>query len=58
MSLKPDSKSTRTQRYLLHPFLFGLYPVLYQLAVNISEISIDQGYRSVAVSLMMVVLLL
>jgi len=58
MSLKPDNDLTKTQRYLLHPFLFGLYPVLYQLAVNISEISIDHGYRPLAVSLFAVVLLL
>ena len=58
MSLKPRSNLTGTQRYLLHPFLFGIYPILYQLVLNISEISIIHVYRPLVVSLFAVVLLL
>jgi len=38
--------------------MFGVYPILYQMAVNISEISINHVYRPLVVSLFVVVLLL
>ena len=58
MRLKSGNNSIKTQQYLLHPFLFGIYPILYQLVLNISEISIKHVYRPLVVSLFAVVLLL
>lgn len=58
MSLKRGSNLAGTQRYLLHPLLFGIYPILYQWVLNISEISTKHVFRPLVVSLFAVVLLL
>lgn len=58
MSLKPGSRFVEVGSYLLHPILFGVYPILYQLAVNIPEISIRSGYRPLLIAVVGVVLML
>ena len=45
-------------RYPFHPFLFGVYPILYQMAINISEVSFSYMYRPLFLSLAGVVVLL
>ncbi|HXD11383.1 MAG TPA: hypothetical protein VN653_15060, partial [Anaerolineales bacterium] len=45
-------------RYPIHPFLFGIYPILYQMAINISEVSFGYIYRPLLVSLTGAVVLL
>src|SRR4026207_174337 len=45
-------------RYPLHPFLFGVYPILYQMAINISEVSFSYMYRPLLLSSAAVVVFL
>ena len=53
---KPMSNNTsRLLRYPIHPFLFGVYPILYQMAINISEVSFSYMYRPSLLSLAAVV---
>jgi hypothetical protein len=54
--MRLSSQARDIQRHLLHPLIFAAYPILYQLAVNISEISIRHGYRSLIVSLIVTVI--
>lgn len=51
MSPKRNIKPTWISRYPIHPFLFGLYPVMVLLGFNSSEVSISSGYRSLFASL-------
>ena len=44
--------------YPFHPFLFGMYPILYQMAINISEVSLSYMYRPLLLALAGVVVLL
>jgi hypothetical protein len=52
------SNLSRLLGYPFHPFVFAIYPILYQMGANISEVSFGYIYRPLFVSLVMVVLLL
>jgi hypothetical protein len=43
---------TKNKIYL-YPFLIGLYPVISLLANNVTEIKFSDGYRSIAISLLL-----
>jgi hypothetical protein len=40
------------QHFLLHPFLFAVYPILALLAVNISEVDASSGWRPLLFSVL------
>jgi len=50
--------SRRLSGYPFHMFIFGAYPILYQMAVNISELSFGYIYRPLFVSLAGAVILM
>jgi hypothetical protein len=45
-------------RFPLHPFLFAVYPILALLAVNISEVDVSSGWRSLLLSILIAGLLI
>lgn len=51
MNPQQNIKPSWISRLPLHPILFGLYPVVVLLGLNISEISISSSYRSLFASL-------
>jgi hypothetical protein len=57
MSLKTNKKPSWMQQYLLHPALFGLYPILALLAFNVAELDTSLGYRALLLSLGVAMLL-
>ena len=50
MSASTDKQSW-LGRFPIHPFLFAVYPVLALLAVNISEVNLASGWRSLLLSI-------
>jgi hypothetical protein len=56
MSANTDERSW-LGRFPIHPFLFAVYPILALLAVNISEVDLSYGWRSLLLSILIAGLL-
>ena len=44
---------SKKKKLFLYPLLVGLYPVLSLLANNITEIKLSDGYRAIAISILL-----
>lgn len=52
MSPEISKKQSWLRRLHLHPFLFAIYPILALLGINISEVNLGAGVRSLFLSLL------